>query len=392
MLRASLATVILITLAGNVSGATIRVPNDHASIQGAIDAASEGDTVLVAPGTYTGDGNKRLDFAGTDLTLRSEGGAKTTIIDCEGKLQGFNFDSGETPAAVVDGFTVRNGNPHYGSGGGIDCSEASPTIVNCTFTESKDSLYGGGIYCFRADPIIANCTVSNNTANFRGGGIYCRFSSPTITRCVITGNSADNYDGGGIYCEDSSPTITHCTITDNSTQYNGGGVCAHSSNATIENSLVARNVAISFGAGGGIFLGGTSSPAVSNCTITNNSNGEYSGGGLSCTYGANAILTNSILWGNHPDEIHVHLSSPSLTFCDIEGGYGGVGNINADPRFRSYRAYDSVLQPGSPCIDRGTGANDSVDWSRLNRRYGRHNGAAPDMGAYGGPGAEEWLD
>jgi len=101
-------------------GDTIHVPADQPTIQDGIDAASNGDTVLVAADTYTGDGNKNLDFGGKAITVRSENGPETCIIDCEGSGRGFHFHSGENPNSVVDGFKIINGNPGYlGSGGGI---------------------------------------------------------------------------------------------------------------------------------------------------------------------------------------------------------------------------------------------------------------------------------
>ena len=200
------------------SGSTIRVPKDYINIQAGIDAASDGDTVLIADGIYYGTGNKNLDFGGKAIKVVSENGPENSIIDCEKNGRGFYFHSGEGEDSVISGLTVRNGKvDHYG--GGIYCDSSSPTITNCTISDNTvgglpDSGYGGGIYLTSSSPIITNCTISDNS---QGGGIYCASSSPTITNCTITGNTAVA-NGGGIFCTVSSPIIRNSILWGNSPQ------------------------------------------------------------------------------------------------------------------------------------------------------------------------------
>ena len=130
--------------------AIIHVPGDQPTIQAGIDAAVAGDVVLVAPGTYTGPGNKDLDFGNKNLAVRSEAGAAATFIDCEQSGRAFVLHGTLTAAARVDGFTIRNGD----GGGG-------------------ESDGGGGMLIYGADPSIANCVFSGNTAAGSGGGIAC---------------------------------------------------------------------------------------------------------------------------------------------------------------------------------------------------------------------------
>src|SRR5262249_24096232 len=109
------------------------------TIRKGLDTAQNGDTVLVAAGTYTGDDNRNLSFNGRNLTLSSQSGPAATIIDCQGNqdfpARGFLFSNGETNEAVLDGFTIQNGyaDSLFGSiaGGGIAIKGACPTIRNC---------------------------------------------------------------------------------------------------------------------------------------------------------------------------------------------------------------------------------------------------------------------
>jgi polygalacturonase len=115
-------------------GRTIRVANDatadHATIQAAIDASVHGDTVLVAPGTYTGDGNRDIDFKGKAITVRSEAGPRSCIVDAQGSMnarhRGFYFHSGEQADSVLDGFTITGGYQPYGEGGQFSVLGAVP--------------------------------------------------------------------------------------------------------------------------------------------------------------------------------------------------------------------------------------------------------------------------
>ena len=171
----SCMTLIIVFKFTNAFGATINVPTEqHPTIQAGIDAAVDGDTVLVADGTYTGDGNKNLDFNGKAITVKSENGPVTTIIDCEDSGGGFYFHNGEGNDSVVSGFTIVNGQAL--KGGGIFCDSASPTISNCVIQENSAASRGGGIYCYLASPIIDNCTIMDNEAG-QGGGI-CIFACP----------------------------------------------------------------------------------------------------------------------------------------------------------------------------------------------------------------------
>ena len=147
--------------------------SDHPfdTIQEGLDAADDGDTVLVADGDYTGSGNKELDFAGKSIILRSISGASLTTIDCDESGRAFDFDDGETAGAAVIGFEITNGQAGYG--GAIKCTYSHPQFHNCRITSNTATNLGGGIYSTYSTPTLSDCVISNNEPNavwtFNGG-------------------------------------------------------------------------------------------------------------------------------------------------------------------------------------------------------------------------------
>jgi len=275
----------LVNLRLSLTCRTIHVPGDYPTIQDAIDAAYHCDTVQVADGTWTGPGNKNLDFKGKWITVTSENGPENCIIDCEYDGRGFYFHSGETKESVVSGFTITKGRV-IGSGGGIYCFySSSPTIENNIIIGNLASDHGSGIYCKDSSGTIQYNTITGNSA-LSGGGIYC-WGSTAIQNNEIIGNFASN-SGGGIKCQDS-PAIINNIVAENSAYY-GGGICC--SGSTIQNNTITQNSAQS---GGGIECSGST---IQNNTITENSGGE--GGGIRCsgsTIQNNTITENSAQFG-----------------------------------------------------------------------------------------------
>jgi hypothetical protein len=171
-----ITVLFLIVPAFVLHAATIHVPSEQPTIQAGIDAAVSGDTVLVADGTYTGDGNRDIDFLGKAITVRSENGAEFCIIDCEATQddphRGFYFHTLEGPNSVLQGFTIRNGyaQPPINRGGGIKCENASPTITENIITECTSTGAGGGIFCGTASPVISRNTITFNFCRATAGG------------------------------------------------------------------------------------------------------------------------------------------------------------------------------------------------------------------------------
>ena len=371
------ALFILAALAGPALGATIYVPADQPTIQAGIDAASDGDTVVVAWGTYV----ENIDFLGKAITVKGLAlFGNPPVIDGNQAGSVVTFASGETEDAVLDGFKITNGEST--GCGGIYCDwGSSPTIMNCTITNNHTGYYGGGIKCADSFPIITNCTISGNIADFSGGGIFCTFgASPIIANCTISGNSC-NITGGGIEIVNwgTHPTIMNCTISGNHAGQFGGGITCSIGNATI-----------------------------TNCTVSENSAGEGGGAFAIANTHSEAYITNCILWGNSAPEgpeIVVGYNVGALqdaeltvTYSDVQGGeaaalvmdpnctlYWGAGNIDVIPLFLGGGDYH--LSPGSPCIDAGS-ASSMYDDDCFPPSLGTTRN---DMGAYGGPLGCDWI-
>ena len=254
--------------------ATIRVPAEQPTIQAGINAAADGDIVLVADGIYTGDGNRDIDFKGKAITVTSENGPENCIIDCEGIdtdwHRGFVFQSGETVISNLDGFRVKNG--YHENGGAVYCLDASPVIVNCSLVNNTAENRGGGLYCEGSSPALIGCFLGDNNAIERGGGLYCAaFCTLNIKDTSFVLNSADG--GGGFYgYQTSTVTFDNCLFFMNSASWGGGifGDC----NMTLTTCTFEMNSAET-GAG----LKHNNVVSFDNCTFSEN-RASKDGGGL----------------------------------------------------------------------------------------------------------------
>jgi hypothetical protein len=177
---------------------------DYATIQEAVDAAGGGDVIELADGTFTGDGNRDIDFLGKAIAIRSQSGDPTAcILHCGGgpdePHRGCYFHSGEDSRTSIEGVTITGGYaPLEGTqraGGAIRCSEGvSPVVADCIFLRN-DADTGGGVFCANASPTLINCQFIENVASMGGGGlISCWESFPDVHGCTFLGNS-----GSGVY-------------------------------------------------------------------------------------------------------------------------------------------------------------------------------------------------
>jgi len=338
------------------------VPSQYPTIQSAIDDCNDGDVVIVAPGIYTGTGNRDIDFLGKAITVRSTGGPENCIIDCQATIEdmhrGFYFHTSEGPGSILDGFTITNGVAYYG--GGLRCGGSSPIIRRCriigNYSRWRD---GGGIFCeSNSSPQILDSIVMENVADDDGGGICCEQSSNAIiSNCVISNNTAARDGGGVVSWYSSEVMLKNCVLAGNHAGRNGGGLEAFHDSPVLFNCLIVGNSAPE---GGGAQVFDSPNFTLSNCTIANNTAG-WRGGAIRAE-NSSVNLRNSILYGNLSNQISFYDSSIIAEYSNIEGGWSGTGNIDADPCFVEPGYWDTNglwidgdyhLLHDSPCINAG---------------------------------------
>jgi hypothetical protein len=371
--RLLICTGLILLLAVTANSTVRRVPAEYATIQMAIDAAVNTDTVLVAQGTYT----ENIVFRGKRIVVTSrfvETGdpsfIRSTIIN--GGSPAFadsgscvRIVNGEDSTAIVQGFTLTGG---YG-------------------TLWQDE-HGPGRY-------------------WEGGGVFIALSSPTIRFNIIRNNNVNrpggaSTGGGGIRLGDGSPRIINNLILSNAGMY-GGGIVSNYASPIIRNNVIAYNVVSqaiagtpTFGGGGLWFNGAVAGNRVENNTVvgnssagTVNSGANGRGGGMIAVFGATLNARNTIVWGNTQttgSQIGAVSATALVTYSDVEGGFTGQGNINQPPLFADTSFY---LQALSPCVDMGDSAgvfNDPADTGNPSlARWPAQGSLRNDMGAYGGP-------
>lgn len=418
-----------------------RVPADHPTIQEAIGLSMEGDIIVVSPGEYMGP----VQFCGIDITVQSErpddpATVEGTVLQGTGDGPVVLFLGMESPACVLDGFTLIGGRGDHGGGvrGGTSGHHTHATIQRniiknnwvlrggagigwcdgliaynqilwneagndgggisqCDGTIRGNVLSGneagddGGAIAHCDGLIEANHILWNRAGEWGGGIARCRAS---IWRNTISGNTAGE-DGGGI-ANCNSPIVGN-TITENTTETDGGGIC--NCDGVVINNLVANNHAGDDGGGihrsegaliGNIVIGNTcvdsgggiskSDGFIQNCTVLNNTAGDESGG----INGCDGDIRNCIVWGNQGGiSAQLYAGSVPTYSCIQDDTMGGEGNISVDPQLVGDLGR---LSGSSPCIDAGNPAPDFND-AALPPGLGT---ARCDMGAYGGPNNDGW--
>lgn len=389
---------VFLALLTSTLATTVNVPASQPTIQAGINAAHNGDVVLVAPGKYF----ENINFLGKAITVKSSAGAKLTIIDGNTNGSVVQFVSGETTASVLTGFTVRNGRAITTNifGGGILIQNSSPSIIGNWITQNQAAAGGAGIAVFTGSPLIAQNQITNNRQNSHfslgmgGGGILISgVSSSQIIGNTVSSNSFSPNGGGIAIGSATAVVVMNNLITGNTAVYgDGGGLWLYdSASITVIQNVIAHNTGRN---GGGAFLFPLkTSEKISFVNNTITANTANTTGSAIQVFGVDdgVRLFNNLLVG---------LNGINAVWCDGDGGslfsfndafqsasgdFGGTcsnqsgsnGNISVDPDFANgYR-----LKKGSPAINAGTNSAPNLPLKDL-AGHRRIVGGIVDLGAY----------
>ncbi len=378
----------------------LNVPGTYATIQAAIDASANGDTVMVAPGTYF----ENIDFKGKLITVQSAQGPNVTTIDGSNLAPVVNFSTAETAAATIQGFTLQHGNATgaFGyEGAGVHINGASPTVAGNNIVANTSCANGVGISVAFASPVIRDNAIDGNTkqpgcSGQNGGGIYVRgASSAQIIHNSIFNNTTD-FGGGISLFAAGTPTLLNNTISGNGAEYAGGGIYAvNQSDANIVQNLITGNRSPVSGAG--LYISppsGTRGALLVNNTIAGNFGGDsgvFLGGFdaqvqlfnniVAAASTVPAVLCDTTYSSTPPVFDHNDLSNSAgpATQGSCSQVVGTSGNISADPKFVA--SGDFHLQSSSSSIDAGNNGAPSLPSADLDGKP-RVSGVAVDQGAY----------
>ncbi len=390
---------------------------EHAfeNLQDALAAAGSGDEIWVAESTYRpdrgagqtpGDRDATFDlkdgvgvyggFAGGESS-RNERDSVANVTILSGDLNandgpdwannGENCyhvvtSAGNDQYTVLDGFTITGGNAEGG----------------------HPRYLGGGVYISSGDVVISNCIIAANSSQ-GGGGLAIRGGgSPFLYKCMIIGNTSNAATGGGLDIQHAGPMLRSCMILGNTAGSRGGALNALNNSVppTLTNCVISGNLTDTMGgaiANSGVGGPNPNPPILTNCTISNNTAGSQAGG-IYNIEGNDVILNSCIVWDNSDsggtDESAQVMLSGGAAVIDYSciqgwtGTLGGTGNIGLNPMLADADGFDDVygteddnvrLLVGSPCINTG----------QPGAAYNDPDGSRNDMGAYGGPWADQSL-
>jgi predicted outer membrane repeat protein len=401
------ALMLVLALTASLQAATWYVKPDGSgdvpTIDDAVTAAASGDTILLADGTFSGDGNRDIQIFYNSLTVRSESGdPDLCIIDSGGSVSenhlAFDIRFDGSPPVLIYGITIQGGYSTSCAGVyvGIVGGASNVTIVNCVFTNNT-SVWGGGAILVLPDcsavvagsrftgnsaptggamylmsntsVVVGGCTFSNNSAA-DGGAVWLDDAAASFTDCAFSSNSATS-EGGALYAEEGSAAgLLQCTMSGNDATGAGGAIYAVESSIDLAGCVSLKNKCPGVGSSMDLAVG--SSAVITTSTFVADSSGDaviFCGPGVAPTLDRTVIafgMSTTAITCINP------AGSPTLACCDIYGndfgnwvdciaGQAGVnGNISQDPKFCDIPTGDVTIEDCSPCLAANNSCNQDI--------------------------------
>lgn len=263
----------------------------YTAIQEAVDAAPDGFTVVVCPGTYT----ENLLIEGRELTLLAAEGPGETTLDGGGA--GAVVTVSGARYFALEGFTVTNGLAEHG--GGLSAEGSELAISGNVFVGNTATLQGGGFYLSRCQGAVWGNTVEGNTSGEGGGGAVDRGQVELRENSFSGNHAAPSADitwngaaagGGGLWVRGAS-TVLDNTFDANTSDINGAGLYTVDASGLVGGNTFTSNV--TSGDGGGAYLNVTSAEVSDNHFEGNTAYDDA--GGLRLYISSGSVLRNTLL-------------------------------------------------------------------------------------------------
>lgn len=392
--------LFVLVVVPSVLASTINVPKDQPTIQAGINAANNGDTVLVAPGKYV----ENINFNGKAITVTSAKGPKVTVIDGNAVEPVVLFISNEGTNSILNGFTVENGaGGNYSAGGGISISQASPKLTN-NVIENNTALDGGGVGVIEGSPVIAGNVIDGNSAQFGGGISVGGNSNAQILHNRISNNGSSFGGGGSELNGAANVLIEDNKILGNIAGIQGGGFwIVNEADEVIVQNLIANNWATS---GSQVYsavpqssvgfrlINNTIVSATPASTFRTTPDAAIFADG----FNSNVLIVNNIIFapfdgaallcnqtyndGPPIVEYNDAFNTLGVSYGDSCAGMDGTqGNISGNPEFVNRGKIEYELRLSSPAINAGTTSAPDLPKKDLAGHPRIVNGKI-DMGAY----------